>query len=193
MYVYVCMHVRGPECCPSPPALSVGSNRLFQVLDLYLRSPESADVWSRSMRLKTAICSGSRTPGWQGKCSRPTAAQRPSPTSRSHSLKHTLSHTHTHTHSLSRTHTHTRQTAARWPSPTSRSPLVSSWSPHWSPLVSPWSPLVSLCFPLSPLALPSSALVSPCLPLVSSRLPLSPLVSPWRDSPLALANLEVPM
>ena len=33
-------------------ALSAASNRLFQVLDLYWRSPESGDWWYRSRRFK---------------------------------------------------------------------------------------------------------------------------------------------
>jgi len=35
--------------------VSVGSNRLFQVLHLYWRSPESSDPWYKSRHLKKAI------------------------------------------------------------------------------------------------------------------------------------------
>ena len=37
----------------APPALRVGSDRLFQVLDLYWRSPKSGDLWYTSSQLKT--------------------------------------------------------------------------------------------------------------------------------------------
>ena len=33
-----------------------GSNRRFQALDLYWRSPESSDVWYKARRLKRTIC-----------------------------------------------------------------------------------------------------------------------------------------
>jgi len=39
-----------------------GSNRLFQVLDLYWRSPESGGFWYSSGQLKKTICSHSE--GW---------------------------------------------------------------------------------------------------------------------------------
>ena len=38
-----------------PPALIAGSNRLFQVLDLYWHSPESGELWYKSRRLKKTI------------------------------------------------------------------------------------------------------------------------------------------
>ena len=37
-----------------PPAVS---NRLFEVLDVYWRSPESGGLWYKSRRLKKTICS----------------------------------------------------------------------------------------------------------------------------------------
>ena len=39
-----------------PQALSAGSNRLFEVLDLYWRSPESGGLWYKSRQLKETIC-----------------------------------------------------------------------------------------------------------------------------------------
>jgi len=38
-----------------PPTIRVGSNRAFQVLDLYWRSPESGSVWHKSMKSKETI------------------------------------------------------------------------------------------------------------------------------------------
>ena len=38
-----------------PSARRAGSTRLFQLLDLYWRSPEIGDVWYRSRLLKRAI------------------------------------------------------------------------------------------------------------------------------------------
>ena len=40
-----------------PPALNVGSNCLFGVLDLYWRAPESGDLWYKSKKLKKTLCS----------------------------------------------------------------------------------------------------------------------------------------
>ena len=49
-----CCHLRGPA-----PALGEGSNRLFQTLDLYWRSPEFGVLWCRSGRLKKTAWSHS--------------------------------------------------------------------------------------------------------------------------------------
>ena len=43
-----------------PPAIRAGSNRLFQVRDLYWRSPKSGYFWCNSRQLKKTICSRSR-------------------------------------------------------------------------------------------------------------------------------------
>ena len=43
-----------------PPALRVGSNRLFQVRDLYWRSPKSGYFWCNWRQLKKTIFSRSR-------------------------------------------------------------------------------------------------------------------------------------
>ena len=45
-----------------PSARRAGSNRQFQVLDLYWRSPKSRNVWFKSRRLKKTI--SSRSEGW---------------------------------------------------------------------------------------------------------------------------------
>jgi len=54
-----CPPVEGLEtCCISlacQPALSAGPNRLFQVLDLYWRAPESGDVRYTSRQLKNRV------------------------------------------------------------------------------------------------------------------------------------------
>ena len=45
----------GTDGKPLPPALTTGSNRLFQVLDLYRRSPKSSGLEYKSRRLKKTI------------------------------------------------------------------------------------------------------------------------------------------
>ena len=40
---------------PSRGVYRVASNRLFQILDVYWRSPESGDVWYKSRQLKKTV------------------------------------------------------------------------------------------------------------------------------------------
>ena len=49
--------------CWVPPALTAASNRPFQVLDLYRRSPESGEVCYQARQLEKTICP-SRAGGW---------------------------------------------------------------------------------------------------------------------------------
>ena len=65
---------------PLPPALRAGSNRLFQALGLYRRSPESGDLLYKSRQEKKAIC----LPG-----GRSAICRTPRPSSRAPYLKTT--------------------------------------------------------------------------------------------------------